>query len=135
MRSYRDGSELARQQMRGYVEKEYGAPYLHIHRGDFHAVLVEKARELGVESMFPLPLVVFLLGSSFYMGGEYPGSMLYYRFGFGGAYVVGSAGRSVGQSASLYHGSLPANTMPIVQSASPSTFKPFFFVSIHIHTR
>lgn len=53
MRSYRDGKELARQQMRGYVEKEYGAPYLHIHRGDFHEVLVDKAKELGVESEWP----------------------------------------------------------------------------------
>ncbi|TGZ77296.1 FAD/NAD(P)-binding domain-containing protein [Ascodesmis nigricans] len=74
IRSYRDGSELARQQMRGYVETEYGAPYLHIHRGDFHEVLVEKARELGVEIVlnakvtaidFEAPAVTIETGKTF----------------------------------------------------------------------
>jgi salicylate hydroxylase len=32
-----------------YCQDSYGAPYLHIHRADFHKVLVDKAQELGVE--------------------------------------------------------------------------------------
>ncbi|RFU26959.1 hypothetical protein B7463_g9381, partial [Scytalidium lignicola] len=31
-----------------YVEDTYGAPYLHMHRADFHKVLVEEAKRLGV---------------------------------------------------------------------------------------
>ena len=32
-----------------YAEQRYGAPYLHIHRADYHSVLVAEARRLGVE--------------------------------------------------------------------------------------
>ncbi|KAA8910288.1 hypothetical protein FN846DRAFT_555513 [Sphaerosporella brunnea] len=48
IRSYK-GQELNRQPMLPYCEETYGAPYLHIHRADFHAVLVKRATELGVK--------------------------------------------------------------------------------------
>jgi salicylate hydroxylase len=31
-----------------YCEQRYGAPYLHIHRADYHSILVDEARRLGV---------------------------------------------------------------------------------------
>jgi hypothetical protein len=54
IRSYK-GPELNRQPMLPYCEETYGAPYLHIHRADFHAVLVKRATELGVQSCPPSP--------------------------------------------------------------------------------
>ncbi|KAF8537013.1 hypothetical protein BDD12DRAFT_848640 [Trichophaea hybrida] len=47
MRSYK-GPELNRQPMLPYCEEAYGAPYLHIHRADFHSVFVKRAEALGV---------------------------------------------------------------------------------------
>jgi len=32
-----------------YTENEYGAPYLHIHRADYHKILVDEARRRGVD--------------------------------------------------------------------------------------
>lgn len=29
-------------------EQTYGAPYLHLHRADYHSILVNEARRLGV---------------------------------------------------------------------------------------
>lgn len=40
---------LSTQPTLSYCEDKYGAPYLHIHRADYHRVLVSRARELGVE--------------------------------------------------------------------------------------
>jgi salicylate hydroxylase len=54
MRSYK-GPELNRQPMLPYCEETYGAPYLHIHRADFHTVLVNRATELGAKSLSLLP--------------------------------------------------------------------------------
>lgn len=48
LRSYRDGTVLSRQNMVPFAEDRYGAPYLHIHRADYHAILVAEARRLGV---------------------------------------------------------------------------------------
>lgn len=48
LRSYRDGKVLSVQTFLGYTEERYGAPYLHIHRADFHKVLVDAARKEGV---------------------------------------------------------------------------------------
>ncbi|KAI5777577.1 hypothetical protein EDC01DRAFT_759834 [Geopyxis carbonaria] len=48
-RSYKDGKELNRQPMLPYAEETYGAPYLHIHRADFHKTMVSTATELGVD--------------------------------------------------------------------------------------
>lgn len=45
----KEGGVLSTQPMVPYVEDEYGAPYWHIHRADFHAHMVEKAQSLGVD--------------------------------------------------------------------------------------
>jgi len=50
MRSYK-GPELNRQPMLPYCEETYGAPYLHIHRADFHNVMIKRAEEIGIKSM------------------------------------------------------------------------------------
>jgi salicylate hydroxylase len=49
LRSYRDGKVLNVQPFLHYTEERYGAPYLHIHRADFHKVLVDAARKEGVK--------------------------------------------------------------------------------------
>ncbi|WP_422935257.1 FAD-dependent monooxygenase [Sinomonas sp. P47F7] len=43
------GRELLRQDVRGEFEARYGAPYIVAHRADLHAILVDAAREAGVE--------------------------------------------------------------------------------------
>lgn len=48
LRSYKDGQILNAQPLLPFTEDVYGAPYLHIHRADFHAVLVEAAQKEGV---------------------------------------------------------------------------------------
>jgi len=40
---------LSRQNVFPYTEEQYGAPYLHVHRADFHRILTEEAIRLGVE--------------------------------------------------------------------------------------
>ncbi|MCJ1400746.1 hypothetical protein MMC11_003954 [Xylographa trunciseda] len=49
IRSYRDGQVLQSQPLLPYCNETYGAPYLVIHRADFHAVLVEAAQKEGVQ--------------------------------------------------------------------------------------
>ena len=49
LRSYRDGAILSKQNVLPLAEEQYGAPYLHIHRADFHKILVAEAERLGVE--------------------------------------------------------------------------------------
>jgi salicylate hydroxylase len=48
LRSYRDGKILSVQNCVPFAEETYGAPYLHIHRADYHRTLVEEAKRLGV---------------------------------------------------------------------------------------
>lgn len=48
LRSYKDGKVLSTQPLIPYCEQRYSHPYLHIHRADYHAVLVEEAKRLGV---------------------------------------------------------------------------------------
>ncbi|MCJ1364519.1 hypothetical protein MMC16_003630 [Acarospora aff. strigata] len=48
LRSYRDGSVLSKQNMVPFAEERYGVPYLHIHRADYHKILVAEAQRLGV---------------------------------------------------------------------------------------
>jgi len=57
-----------------YAENEFGAPYLHIHRADYHRILVEEARSPGVDVHlssrvkgvnFEKPSVQFADGSEF----------------------------------------------------------------------
>ena len=48
LRSYRSGHILSRADQSLYTTEEYGAPYLHIHRADYHRILVEEAERLGV---------------------------------------------------------------------------------------
>ena len=43
------GRELLRKNVQGEFEERYGAPYIVAHRADLHAILVEAARESGVE--------------------------------------------------------------------------------------
>ncbi|KIW72870.1 hypothetical protein PV04_01033 [Phialophora macrospora] len=49
LRSYRDGKILSTQPLIPYCESTYGYPYLHIHRADYHKILVEEAQRQGVE--------------------------------------------------------------------------------------
>ena len=49
IRSYRDGTILNKLNMVPYAEKRYGVPYLHIHRADYHKILVDEAHRLGVK--------------------------------------------------------------------------------------
>ncbi|KAL6244664.1 hypothetical protein RBB50_008192 [Rhinocladiella similis] len=49
MRSYRDGKILSSQPLIPLCEDVYGYPYLHIHRADYHKILVDEARRLGVD--------------------------------------------------------------------------------------
>ncbi|KAI9801267.1 MAG: hypothetical protein M1833_002837 [Piccolia ochrophora] len=49
LRSYRNGNVLSKQNLVPFAEERYGAPYLHIHRADFHKVMVQHARNLGIE--------------------------------------------------------------------------------------
>ncbi|KAJ9625416.1 uncharacterized protein PV06_02963 [Exophiala oligosperma] len=49
MRSYRDGQILSSQPLIPLCEDVYGYPYLHIHRADYHKILVEEATRLGVD--------------------------------------------------------------------------------------
>jgi salicylate hydroxylase len=46
-RSYRDGKTLASVDLRLCSDDKYDHPYLHIHRADYHQVLVEEVRRLG----------------------------------------------------------------------------------------
>ncbi|MCJ1355885.1 MAG: hypothetical protein MMC33_005877 [Icmadophila ericetorum] len=48
IRSYRDGRVLSTLDIIPEIEERYGAPYLHIHRADYHKVLVAEAERLGV---------------------------------------------------------------------------------------
>lgn len=47
LRSYRDGKILSRANMFPVAESRYGVPYLHIHRAEYHRILVEEAVRLG----------------------------------------------------------------------------------------
>ncbi|KAL8666948.1 MAG: hypothetical protein Q9168_007381 [Polycauliona sp. 1 TL-2023] len=49
LRSYRDGAVLSKQNLVPYAEERYGAPYLHIHRADYHRILVAETERLGVK--------------------------------------------------------------------------------------
>ena len=48
LRSYRDGAILSKLNMVPYAEEHYGFPYLHIHRADYHRILVDEAERLGI---------------------------------------------------------------------------------------
>ena len=48
LRSYHDGRILSKQNMVPYAIERYGVPYLHIHRADYHKILVAEAERLGV---------------------------------------------------------------------------------------
>ncbi|CAM9018247.1 unnamed protein product [Wickerhamomyces anomalus] len=47
-RKWDSGDLLSYLVLRPYCLEQYGAPYLHIHRADFHKVLVDRAIEVGV---------------------------------------------------------------------------------------
>lgn len=49
LRSYRDGKILSTQPLIPHCESVYGVPYLHIHRADYHRILVEEAIRQGVD--------------------------------------------------------------------------------------
>lgn len=74
LRSYKDGRVLSTQPTLPYCERKYGSPYLHIHRADYHNVLVKKAQELRVEILlstrvtgidFKTPKVLLAGGGTF----------------------------------------------------------------------
>lgn len=46
---YRDGSILSKTPLDAFCKEKYGAPHLCIHRVDFHKVLINEAKRLGVE--------------------------------------------------------------------------------------
>ncbi|CCX06863.1 hypothetical protein FPQ18DRAFT_272893 [Pyronema domesticum] len=49
LRRYSDGKVLSEQPFVPDAESDYGAPYCNVHRADYHALLVSKARELGIK--------------------------------------------------------------------------------------
>ncbi|KAH8588928.1 FAD binding domain-containing protein [Bisporella sp. PMI_857] len=54
--SYRDGSTLSTQPLHPYCRETYNAPYLLIHRADFHAILVSAALAAGVTIRLKSPV-------------------------------------------------------------------------------
>ncbi|KAI4244547.1 MAG: hypothetical protein LQ352_006787 [Teloschistes flavicans] len=48
LRSYHDGTVLSTENLGPFAEQRYGVPYLHIHRADYHKILVQQAKRLGV---------------------------------------------------------------------------------------
>ena len=48
-RSYRDGQVLHALELDPAAEKKYGSPYLLLHRAEFHTILLEEAKRLGVQ--------------------------------------------------------------------------------------
>ncbi|GFG22428.1 putative salicylate hydroxylase [Aspergillus udagawae] len=49
LRRYKDGRIITSMPCGDFVVKEYGAPWIVIHRADYHQILLDKARDLGVE--------------------------------------------------------------------------------------
>ncbi|KAF7125594.1 hypothetical protein CNMCM5793_001833 [Aspergillus hiratsukae] len=49
LRRYKDGTIITSMPCGETVVKEYGAPWIVIHRADYHQILLDKARGLGVE--------------------------------------------------------------------------------------
>ncbi|KAF7166261.1 hypothetical protein CNMCM5623_000018 [Aspergillus felis] len=49
LRRYKDGTIITSMPCGESVVKEYGAPWIVIHRADYHQILLDKARDLGVE--------------------------------------------------------------------------------------
>ena len=49
MRHYRSGKRYLQAPLKSLCRSRYGAPYIHIHRADLHNVLVEAARQAGVD--------------------------------------------------------------------------------------
>ncbi|KAL9120987.1 MAG: hypothetical protein Q9187_002462 [Circinaria calcarea] len=74
LRSYHNGRIVSKQNMIPYAERQYGVPYLHIHRADYHKILVAEAKRLGVTIIlgstvtdinFEEPLIYLKDGSAF----------------------------------------------------------------------
>ena len=74
IRSYHDGRILSTLHILPEVEERYRAPYLHIHRADYHKVLAAEAERLGVSIQlcstvtgvnFEKPSLIFKNGSEF----------------------------------------------------------------------
>lgn len=51
LRSYHNGTILSKQNMASFALENYGLPYLHIHRADYHRILADEAERLGVRLM------------------------------------------------------------------------------------
>ena len=49
LRRWENGEILSEVKLGQEMIDKYGAPYLHVHRADYHAALVAKAREVGVD--------------------------------------------------------------------------------------
>ncbi|GAQ09511.1 3-hydroxybenzoate 6-hydroxylase [Aspergillus lentulus] len=49
LRRYKDGRIITSMPCGESIVKEYGAPWIVIHRADYHQILLDKARDLGVE--------------------------------------------------------------------------------------
>lgn len=58
MRDAVDGTELTALDLRD-LEREYGFPYLVIHRSDLHALFLEACRDAGVELLTEQPVVAY----------------------------------------------------------------------------
>lgn len=46
---WEDGKQISEQNLVPYTEENYNSMYLHVHRADYHKVLVERAKEVGVD--------------------------------------------------------------------------------------
>lgn len=49
LRTWRTGYLVASRPLGGFSEARYGAPYVHVHRGDLHGLLLTAARERGID--------------------------------------------------------------------------------------
>ncbi|EGE08271.1 salicylate hydroxylase [Trichophyton equinum CBS 127.97] len=103
VRSYRTGKVLCVQNAFPYTFERYGVPYLHIHRADYHRILLNEAGRLGVD----VRLDSTVIGIDF----DSPAVHLLGKPDFHADLIVGADGlRSVCRQALLGHADHPQMT-------------------------
>ncbi|EFQ98941.1 salicylate hydroxylase [Nannizzia gypsea CBS 118893] len=103
VRSYRTGKVLCVQNAFPYTFERYGMPYLHIHRADYHRILLREANRLGVD----IRLDSTVIGIDF----DSPAVRLLDKPDFHADVVIGADGlRSVCRQALLGHADPPQTT-------------------------
>ncbi|EEQ28523.1 putative salicylate 1-monooxygenase [Microsporum canis] len=100
VRSYQTGKVLCVQNAFPYTFERYGLPYLHIHRADYHRILLHEAESLGVD--------IRLDSTVFDINFEAPAVRLLGKPDFHADVVIGADGlRSVCREAMLGHAAPP----------------------------